>query len=131
VSVKIKASFKRDDKHFDGLSAIEAKLVDEDLMHERYLVVAIVQPHRIDVLAEDGVKSATVKFTHIEVVEGDVAAEVKERLMAAYRDRTGRDDEPQPTLFDGDGERQVPEADGAEIVAELDERRAKREQGEG
>lgn len=125
MSVKIKASFKRDDKHFDGLSAIEAKLVDEDLMHERYLVVAIVQPHRIDVLAEDGVKSATVKFAHIEVMDGDAAAAVKERLMTVYRDRTGRDDEPQPTLFDGeDGERRVPEASGEEIVAELDERRA-------
>jgi hypothetical protein len=127
--VKIKASFKRDDKHFDGLSAIEAKLVDEDLMHERYLVVAIVQPHRIDVLAEDGVKSATVKFTHIEVVEGDVAAEVKERLMAVYRDRTGRDDEPAPTLFDDpDGQRQVPEASAKEIMAGRAEAKAR---GEG
>jgi hypothetical protein len=132
VSVKIKASFKKDERTFDGLSAIEHLLVDEDLLHERYVVVAILRPHRIDVLAEDGAKSSTVKFDHIEVTDGDASATAKALLMAKYKERTGRDDEPQATLFDGpDGEREVPEASGEEIVAELDERRAKREQGQG
>lgn len=119
MAVKIKASFKKDEKPFDGLAAIEHKLVDEELLHERYVVVAILRPHRIDVLADDGAKSSTVKFDHIEVMEGDDAALTKERLMARYRERTGRDDEPQPSLFDGpNGEREVPEADGDELLAE-------------
>jgi hypothetical protein len=125
VTVKIKASFKSDEKAYDGLGAIEHKLVDEDLMHERYLVVAYVRPHRIDVLAEDGVKSATVKLDHIEPLDGDAAAAAKELLMTAYRNRTGREDAPQASLFDGpDGERVVPEADGEELLAEHRERQA-------
>lgn len=126
MTVKIKAALKKDEKPFDGLVAIEHLLIDEALLHERYVVVAIIQPHRIDVLAEDGVKTATAKLAHIEALDGDQAAAAKELLMAKYKERTGRDDEPQPTLFDG-----VPEASGEEVVAELDERRAKREQGQG
>lgn len=132
MTVKIKADLKKDEKPFDGLVAIEHLLIDETKLHERYVVVAIIKPHRVDILAEDGVKTATAALAHIEVLEGDRAAAAKELLMAVYKERTGRDDEPQPTLFDGDdGERQVPDASGEELTFELDERRAKREQGEG
>jgi hypothetical protein len=125
MSVKIKASFKKDERAKDGLSAIEHKLVDEDLLHELYVVVAFLRPHRIDLLAEDGAKSATVKFDHIETLDGDQAAAAKELLMAKYKERTGRDDEPAATLFDDpDGERQVPEADGDELMAERAETKA-------
>jgi hypothetical protein len=99
MTVKIKAAFKKAERTYDGLADIEAKLVNEDLIHERYMVVAIVRPHRLDLLADDATKSATIKFDHIEVglEEEDIAA-IKAILARRLKERTGRDSDEQMTI---------------------------------
>lgn len=132
MAVKISATFKLDQKPLNGLEALAGLLADEARLHDQYVVVAVVRPHAITTDAEDGTRTPTVKFDHIEPLEGDAATAARELLNAAYTLRTGR--EPQMELDYGvedDGEVDVPEASGEEIVAELDERRAKRGQGSG
>lgn len=130
MSVNISATFSKDQKPLNGLATdrMVALLSDEAKLHDSYIVVARVRPHVIKTAAEDGTRTPTVRFDHIEPLEGDQAAAAVELLNAAYTERTGR--EPQMELdfdLDGDeGEREVPEASGEELLAEHEEQKAAR-----
>lgn len=129
--VNISATFKRDERPKNGLEAIADRLADEDLMHAEYLVVATVRPKFAKIDAEDGSRTPTVKFDHIEVMTDARAEQARALLDDAYRERTGRD--PQMELdfgVDGEGEHDPGEPSGEEILAERAERQAA-EQGEG
>jgi hypothetical protein len=125
VPVNIAATFKKADRPMNGLEEITDKLADERLMHAEYVVVATVRPKFAKIDAEDGSRTPTIRFDHIEVMEGDAADAARKLLDERYSERTGRD--PQQRLdfgVDGeDGERQVPEASGEEILAERREAR--------
>jgi hypothetical protein len=130
MSVNISAAFTKENKPNNGLVAIEPALIDDELQHERYVVVAIVKPKFYKAVADEGTRIPTVVFDHIEVVlDPDDQEVVKKFLKGRLYERTGKDMvEPDPTLFDDpDGERQVPEASGEEIMAERAEAKAQDE----
>lgn len=121
MPVNISATFSKEQRPRNGLEAIAHKLVDEDLLHAQYVVVATVQPKRVATDAEDGTKTPTIRFDHIEVVTDDADVQlVRDLLRRRLKDRTGLEDsEPPASLFDvlpggepededGDGEREVP-----------------------
>ncbi|MGW3608972.1 hypothetical protein ACWD6N_03635 [Micromonospora sp. NPDC005163] len=131
MAVNISATFKKDEKPRNGLAAIAEQLVDEDLLHAQYVVVATIRPKRVAMDAEDGVKTPTIRFDHIEVLTDVADVELAKGLLARrLKDRTGIEDTEPASLFDvvpGDednGERQVPEAGADEIMAERAERKA-------
>lgn len=131
MAVNISATFTKDEKPRNGLVQIEDKLVDDDLLHAQYVVVATIRPKRVATDAEDGTKTPTIRFDHIEVLVDDADVEVARALLKRrLKDRTGLDDTPPASLFDvldegqGDGERQVPEPSADEILAEREERKA-------
>lgn len=122
--VKIAAQFTQDRKPYNGLSEDKhvAALIEEP-QERRYALVAY-DVRRITEEIEDGTEIPTVNFVQIEPVDGELAGRVKADMERLYQARTGRDDEPQPSLFDGDGERVVPDASGEEILAERAEANA-------
>jgi hypothetical protein len=120
VPVNIAATFKKAERPMNGLEAIVDKLVDERLMHAEYVVVATVRPKFAKIDAEDGSRTPTVKFDHIEVLEDDAADDARKLLAERYEERTGRGEQP-PMDFGVDGG--VPEASGEEILAERREAR--------
>lgn len=135
MAVNISATFTKDEKPRNGLVQIEDKLVNDDLLHAQYVVVATIRPKRVATDAEDGTKTPTIRFDHIEVLvdDADVAA-VRALLARRLKDRTGLDDTPPATLFDvagGDGDEGqdgeqdgAPEPSGDELMARRDERKA-------
>lgn len=133
--VKLAAKFTKAEQPYNGLT--EEKLVSQllDEPHGRRYALVAYEVRRITEEIEDGTQVPTANFVWIEPVAGDEADKVSARMKELFKGRNGREESeaPDPTLFDAapDGERQVPEASGEEIVAELDERRAKAAQGEG
>lgn len=124
MAVKISAQLTGERKEMNGLNRIEAELLAQ--RHgTRYAVIAF-EVRRVSDEIDEGVEIPTIRIAHIEPVSGPEADQVREMLASAYRDRTGKSLEGDPTLFDvtDDGPREVPEADGAEILAERAERKA-------
>lgn len=135
MTVNISATFTKEERPRNGLDAIADKLVDEQLQHAQYVVVATVSPKFVKLVAEDGTKTPTIRFDAIEVLEEQSAIDAARQLLVErYQERTGHD--PQlPLSFgvdgpDGDGEREVPEASGEELLAERREAR-EAEQADG
>ncbi|MEU6387691.1 hypothetical protein ABZ847_29510 [Streptomyces bauhiniae] len=136
MAVNISATFTKDEKPRNGLVQIEDKLVNDDLLHAQYVVVATIRPKRVATDAEDGTKTPTIRFDHIEVLVDDPDVEVVRALLARrLKDRTGLDDRPPADLFSllGDGEQDddqdgeqdgVPEPDADELMARRAERQA-------
>lgn len=126
MQVNISAAFAKADRPRNGLAAIAEKLVNDDLQHAEYYGVVRIKPNFYQVSAEDGTRTPTVKLPQIEVAldEADIET-VREILSRRLKDRTGLEDDVEPdALFDvtSDG-RVVPEASGAELLAEHRERR--------
>ncbi len=128
TAVNISGTFAKDERPYNGLEEISDRLIEDEF--GTHYVISRIKPHGYSKKPGEPM-TPTVKHEHIEVVTGEDADWVTKKLDELYQARTGRDDAPQASMFDPTGERQVPEASGEEIVAELDERRAKREQGEG
>ncbi|MCX5066938.1 hypothetical protein OOJ91_13885 [Micromonospora lupini] len=132
-TVNISSAWSKENRPRNGLVQIEDKLVDDELLDASYWGLVRIEPNFYKVDGEDGSRTPTVRIAHIEVVtdEDDVEA-VRSLLQRRFKDRTGIDDAPPADLFsvlpgdgaqDADGERQVPEADGDEIMAERRERK--------
>lgn len=131
MAVKTSAQLTRENKEFNGLDRIADELI-EQRHGVRYAVVAF-KVKRVSDEVDEGIEVPTVQFTHIEPVDGVQADRVRDILAERYKDRTGKSLDGDPTLFDvapgegggdGDGERRVPEAGAAEIMAEREERKA-------
>ena len=101
MSVNLKATFKKDQKEYNGLDddVIRKGLIEEPLA--RRYVVAMVETSKVtkDIEA-GGTVVPTVRVLSIEVGEGDDAIVLKEILDRLFKVRTGRHVEP--TLFDRD-----------------------------
>ncbi|MET7949246.1 hypothetical protein [Micromonospora sp. NPDC005324] len=135
MTVNISSAWTKENRPRNGLSEIEGKLVNDQLLDASYWAVVRVEPNFYKVSSEDGSRTPTAKIAHIEVAvdEDDIEA-VRSLLQRRYKDRTGIDDQEPATLFDvapggeqdgdQDGERQVPEASADEILAERAERKA-------
>ncbi|TDC35675.1 hypothetical protein E1211_15325 [Micromonospora sp. 15K316] len=122
MTVKISAQLTRERKEFNGLDRIERELVDQP-RGVRYAVVAF-EVKRVSDEIDEGVEIPTIRLSHIEPVDGVQADRVRDMLAERYQDRTGKTLEGDPTLFDVvDGEREVPEPSGAELLAEHREAR--------
>lgn len=95
--VAIQARFKKDDRPNDGLSRITHELTARP--YERRIVIGIIRPVRSVKNYEDGTDMPTVKFDHIEALDGDAAKDAWEMIAEAYEERTGN---PMPpvSLFD-------------------------------
>ncbi|MBM0275127.1 hypothetical protein [Micromonospora tarensis] len=135
MTVNISSAWTKENRPRNGLVEIEGKLVNDQLLDASYWAVVRVEPNFYKVSSEDGSRTPTAKIAHIEVAvdEADVEA-VRSLLQRRYKDRTGLDDTPPEDLFsvlptggDEDGEREVPEASGEELLAEHRERKAAEE----
>lgn len=104
TAVNISGTFKKDEKPYNGLVSIAKELTDRDRRLERYVVVAVIRPHAGRWLADDGTETPTIRFDHIEVLDGTAADTARALLNEAYRARTGRDEDPQDTLPLGDAD---------------------------
>lgn len=110
TAVRISGTFKKDERPGNGLEAIAATLVKDEL--SRHVVVGIVELHKVT--KEPGEAPVpTVKFTAIEPLSDDQADEARLLLNSARRKR-GESEIP-GTLFDGDEPREL---------LELEEKRA-------
>jgi hypothetical protein len=147
TAVTIRPTFSKDTRPSNGLEAIADDLIADK--HEVHYVVGIVTwaGGSIDL---DGAITPAVKFLGIEPLTGDLAESAKTVLDSARKARgLGRMDDNLPPReemlfdFDGDGhptisrgdgepetrlgpdgEREVPEASGEEILAEREEAKA-------
>lgn len=99
MTVNISAQFSKDERHFNGLAAIEDTLVEKPL--ERHVIVAVVETKFYKVNVHDGnTHTPTVRLIQVEALDGDAAAQAKQLLDAAYRARTGeKQAPPQDDLF--------------------------------
>lgn len=99
--VSITARFGKDDREMDGLAAISDELIAAPM--ERRVVIGVIEVKRITTdYADDGAQTPAVKFVNIEALDGDDAAHARELMNKAFRRRTGRTDDPHPTLFEDD-----------------------------
>jgi hypothetical protein len=87
MSVNIKAAFKRDQRHLNGLDEVAGDLIDQPL--RRRVIVGVVQVSRVVTDYDDLTRTPVVHFLQIEPLEGS-AEETAQRLIAeAYEKRTG------------------------------------------
>ena len=97
MAVKIKATFTKDTKEYDGLGAISDELARDPL--RRRVVVAVVELTNTDVdHLNGGIKTPKVRLASIEAMSGDDELAARKLLDAAYHDRTGQT-APPPDLF--------------------------------
>lgn len=98
MAVKIKATFTKDTKEYDGLGAISEELAKDPL--KRRVVIAVVELTNTDVdHLNGGVRTPKVRFASIEAMSGDDEIAARKLLDAAYHERTGQT-APPPSLFD-------------------------------
>jgi len=98
MAVNVSATFRKDEREFNGLEAIRQELIDKPLV--RHLVVAEVETIRLTTDVRDGgVITPTIKLVTVEPLEGEAAEHAKKLLDEAYHHRTGQT-APPPTLFD-------------------------------
>ncbi len=101
MTVNVKATFKKDQKEYNGLDdePIRKGLIEEPLAR-RYVVAMIETSKVVKDVEAGGTIIPTVRIISIEVCEGDDAIVVKEILDKLFKTRTGRHVEA--TLFDRD-----------------------------
>jgi len=98
MAVRVKATFKKDTKEFDGLGAISDQLAADPL--QRRVIVAVIEVTNIDHdVLEGGTKIPKVRLVNVEALTGDDALHARKMLEAVYHERTGQT-APPPTLFD-------------------------------
>lgn len=147
TAVTIRGTFKKDSRPSNGLESIAGELI-ADKQGQHY-VVGVVKWAGGN-LNEDGELVPAAKFLAIEPLTGAAVDAARQLLDDARKARgLGRAEEEfakpaDPTLFDfedeaddgeptqvgevrltGDGPREVPPADGAEILAERAEKKSK------
>lgn len=116
MTVQVKASFKKDNRHLDGLDAIRDQLVKQP--HQARIIVAVVDVSKITENVEDGTTTPQVRFRSVEVMEGDAAIKATQLIEARYAERTGREDMAPSTLFDTEPDAVTAEAaDPADAAA--------------
>ena len=101
MTVKYKASFKKDTREYDGLDHEPTrKGIIANPLQRIYAVVAL-DVARIENLVETGGQVVPqMKIVHIEPQEGDDLIVVREMLDKSFRERTGQG--AQASLFDQD-----------------------------
>lgn len=99
MSVNISAAFARDDKHLNGLEAIEKDLIDDPLT-DRWIIARVSTIRVTKDIVDGGTETPTVRLTHIEVMQSD-AEEKKAKALhaAAYKARSNGATPPQDDLF--------------------------------
>lgn len=132
AQVKLAAKFTKDQQPYNGFTedAHVAALIDDP--HTRRYALVAYDVRRITEEIEDGTEVPTVSLVHIEPLSGDRADRAKADMKTLFHSRTGRNDEPDPGIFelDSDGNPIVPEPSGEEIMAEREEAKAA-ERGDG
>ena len=115
MTVNLKATFKKDQKEFNGLDqdAVRKGLIEEPLAR-RYVVAMIETSKVVKDIEAGGTLVPTVRVISIEVTEGDDAIVVKEILDKVFKTRTGRHVEP--TLFDSDDPQAVADAEHVSAI---------------
>lgn len=99
MAVNVSAQFTKDERENDGLRAIEEVLVKDPL--RRHVVVAVIETSAVTTsYRKGGVVTPTVRLVNVEVMDGDRAVAARELLDTVYRQRTGRDENPQSSLFE-------------------------------
>ena len=107
TAVNISGTFKKDERPNNGLEAIAAQLLKDDLA--QHVVVGVVQFHASKKAGPGEPYTPTVHFNAIEPLTGDAADEARLLLNAA---RTVRGMDAMPaTLFDADAAPADPEWD--------------------
>lgn len=101
MTVNLKATFKKDQKEYNGLDEEQTRkgLIEEPLAR-RYVVAMIETSKVVKDIEAGGTLVPTVRIISIEVLDGDDAIVAKEMLDKKFKVRTGRD--VQPSLFDQD-----------------------------
>lgn len=104
MAVGISAAFKKDDREYNGLTVLEKQLVEDVLAGHpgRHVIVAVVEAHKLGMDVADQTWTPTVRLVNVEVLEGKEAATARDMLDQAFRKRTGRQEDPQRTLFETD-----------------------------
>lgn len=101
TAVNVSATFKKDERENNGLESIAKDLIENPMT--RHVVVAVIETASVRTdYAAGGTITPTVRLVQVEPVDGADADQVRAVLDAAFRKRTGRDDNPAATLFDAD-----------------------------
>jgi hypothetical protein len=98
MAVNVSATFKKDEREYNGLEGIRDDLIGKPL--ERRTIVATIEVTAITTNVRDGgVQTPTVRLVSVEALSGDDALTARKLLDAAYHERTGQT-APPPSLFD-------------------------------
>lgn len=124
TAVAWKASWKKDDSQWDGLGAHLDELVKDP--HSTRFAYVRLEVVEVKDLVQEGRHQPKVAVKHVELVTDQAEIlRVGGRMQAIYGQRTGRDDAPQPSLFDdAEAERDADADEGEEIMAERAEAKA-------
>ena len=80
MSVNIQATFKKDDRHLNGLEAIQQNLIDAPL--DRHVIVAVVECVRVTKdVTDGGTETPTVRLVHIEPMMSNVDEKAARKLL--------------------------------------------------
>lgn len=99
MTVNIAATFKRDERENNGLTAIADQLIEEPLT--RHVVVGLIETKRVTKDVADDTETPTIKFVMLEPLDGAPAKTAQDLLNAARMARLGRGTDP--TLLDSVG----------------------------
>jgi hypothetical protein len=129
MSVQVQASFKKDQKHLDGLDHVRKDLIDAPLQPR--IIVAVIDVAQITHDVLDGSDTPKIRLRQVEVLDGPDAMKAVDMLNRQYQRRTGREDS-QASLFDewdpgASSATNAPtelDEQAAEAVERLDARRA-------
>lgn len=98
MTVSVSATFKKDEREYNGMEGIRDDLIAKPL--ERHVIVAVIETIRLSTDVRDGgTITPTVRLCNVEPVFGDDAVTARKLLDAAYHERTGQT-APPATLFD-------------------------------
>jgi hypothetical protein len=107
VTVQIKASFKKDNRHLDGLDAVRKDLVADQVTPR--VVIAVLEVTDVNHNVLEGTDTPKLRVRSIEVMTGRRAITASGLLEEAYAERTGGNTPP-ATLFDAVEPEQDPTA---------------------
>jgi len=113
LTVKIKGTWKKDDKEYNGVDTdVERKAMLEKPLDRRYAVISYDVAKTETLHQDGGVQVHQIALVQIEPVDGDDLTVVREILDNRFRTRTGRGG--QPSLFDSSDPDAV---DAAKVLA--------------
>lgn len=97
MAVQVQASFKKEQKHLDGLDHVRKDLIDAPLTPR--IIVAVIDVSQITHDVLDGSDTPKIRLRQVEVLDGADAMKAVDMLNRTYQKRTGREDS-QASLFD-------------------------------